>query len=171
MELLQELYQQGFKVILVDDDHIGVMPKDKITPELAQRIREEKSLIIQALREQTKPDEYAKGTAHKYQSKGQGEKNDSGASQGLKRYCRGYEPPRYVHPEVCKRHIEEADSKCMYCKYLSRKERETWMDAYLDNAIIRLNTFYSHGDRIDWNRPGAREEINRLEKAITEAFL
>ncbi|RKY68431.1 MAG: hypothetical protein DRQ24_11715 [Candidatus Latescibacterota bacterium] len=45
------------------------------------------------------------------------------------------------------------------------------MDAYLDNAILRLNTFYGHGDRIDWNRPGAREEINRLEGLVTESFL
>ncbi len=178
MRLLQELQQQGFKVILVDDDHIGVMPKDKLTPELAERIRKEKSLIIHALRKQTKTDEYAKGTVHKYQSKDQVKKDDPGASQKAlsarqagKRYCSGYEPPLYVHPEVCKRHIEEADPRCMHCKHLSRKEREAWMDAYLDGAIARLNTFYSHGDRIDWDRPGARKEIDRLEKAITEAFL
>ncbi|MBW1930971.1 MAG: hypothetical protein JRH08_15825 [Deltaproteobacteria bacterium] len=179
MELLHQLHQQGFKVILVDDKHIGVMPKDRITPELAQRIKAQKSLLIETLRKQTRTDEYTTKMAHKYQSKGQVKKSDPGArhedgaqaSQEPRRYCEGYQPPRYVHPEVCKRHIEEADLKCLNCKHLSSKEREIWMDAYLDGAIARLNTFHSHGDRIDWNRPGAREEIDRLEKAITEAFL
>ena len=174
MRLLQELQQQGFKVILVDDDHIGVMPKDKLTPELAERIRKEKSLIIHALRKQTKTDEYAKGTAHKYQSKGQGEENDSEAyhkAEPERRYCEGYQPARYVHADVCRRHIEKCDAHCVNCQHLGMEEKQIWMNACLDGAIARLNTFYSHGDRIDWNRPGAREEIDRLEKVITEAFL
>ena len=177
MDILQQAINQGIE-FEVNGDRLKVKSTKPIPPDLVEQLRAHKQEIIQALRKQTKTDEYAKGTVHKYQSKDQVKKDDPGASQKAlsarqagKRYCSGYEPPLYVHPEVCKWHIEEADPRCMHCKHLSRKEREAWMDAYLDRAIARLNTFYSHGDRIDWDRPGAREEIDRLEKAITEAFL
>ena len=178
MDILQQAINQGIE-FEVNGDRLKVKSTKPIPPDLVEQLRAHKQEIIQALRKQARADECATKTAHKYQSKGQVKKNDSAArredgaqaSQEPRRYCEGYQPPRYVHPEVCKWHIEEADPRCMHCKHLSRKEREAWMDAYLDGAIARLNTFYSHGDRIDWDRPGARKEIDRLEKAITEAFL
>ena len=50
MQLLQELRQQGFELVLVDDDHIGVKPADKLTPELAEQIRRHKPKLIEELR-------------------------------------------------------------------------------------------------------------------------
>lgn len=163
MELLQELHQQGFKVILVDDEHIGIIPKDKITPELAEKIKAHKPLLIETLRKHTEADQY--------HNKAQGNIVNSEASQEARRYCRGYQPPRYVHPDVCKWHIREADVHCLNCKYLNVEDKKTLMDAYLDKAIARLNKYYRSYHRINWDKPGARKEIDRLEKAITEAFL
>ena len=177
MHLLQKLHQQGFKVILVDDDHIGVTPKDKITPDLARKIREQKPLLIEMLRTQTEADEYARGTARKYKGKGRSKSGTSDTSQepkysrAHKRYCEGYQPLRYVHPDVCKWHLENADPKCMHCKHLGHRDREFWMNAYLDKAIARLNAYYEPGNKIDWDRQVARQRIDQVEEKITQAFL
>ena len=173
MSVLQEAIKQGIE-FEVNGDRLKVRSTKPIPPDLVEQLRAHKQEIIHALRKQTKTDEYAKGTAHKYQSKGQGEKNDSEAyhkAEPERRYCEGYQPARYVHADVCRRHIEKCDAHCVNCQHLGMEEKQIWMNACLDGAIARLNTFYSHGDRIDWDRPGARKEIDRLEKAITEAFL
>ena len=163
MELLRQLQKEGFEVILGDGDRIGIRPADKLTPELADRIRKHKPKLIEELRKQTKPDEY--------QDKGQGKENDSEASgKAKRRYCTGYKPPRYVHPDVCQWHISEADLACVDCQHLTRKEKETFMDSYLNKAIGQLNArgavYYKPGDS-----QAKRNQIYDLEKRITEAFL
>ena len=162
MELLRQLQKEGFELILGDGDRIGIRPADKLTPELADRIRKHKPKLIEELRKQTKPDEYQEG---------QGKKNDSEASgKAKRRYCTGYKPPRYVHPDVCQWHISEADLACVDCQHLTRKEKETFMDSYLNKAIGRLNAegavYYTPSDS-----QARRDEIHKLEKEITATFL
>lgn len=52
--LLQELKTKGIEVTLLDDNHIKVRPKEKLTPELKLKIAKQKQKIIQALK-QTAP--------------------------------------------------------------------------------------------------------------------
>ena len=163
VELLEKLHRQGFELILGEGDRIGIRPADKLTPDLAEQIRRHKPKLIEELRKQTKPDEY--------QDKGQGKENDSEASEKAKRrYCVGYKPARYVHPDVCQWHISEADLACVDCQHLTRKEKETFMDSYLNKAIGRLNAegavYYTPSDS-----QARRDEIHKLEKEITATFL
>ena len=163
MELLERLQREGFDVILGDNNRIGIKPKERVTPDLAEQIRRHKPKLIEELRKQTKPDEY--------QDKGQDGKNDSEASgKAKRRYCVGYEPPRWVHPEVCKWHLEQADLHCVNCQHLGRKEKELLMDSYLNKAIAELNARGCCYYKPDDSR-ARREEIYRLEKEITKTFL
>ena len=124
MELLKQAINQGIE-FEVNGDRLKIRSPKPPPASLIEQIKAHKQEIIKTLLEQERPDEYL--------GKGQAEIVDSHASheaQTERRYCEGYEPPRYVHPEVCQWHVEEADLSCQKCRYLNRKEKETWMDAY-----------------------------------------
>ena len=164
MQLLEELTAQGFKLIPLGKDQLGVTPKDRLTDELRQRIRANKGKILEALRNQHLADEYL--------TKGKAEENDShGCERPFfrdSRYCEGYNPPRAVHLEACQWHCEQADPHCANCKHLTVEQQKLWMDTYLDKAIARLNALYKEGDHISW---GKRKMVDELEAEITKAFL
>ena len=155
MQLLNRLHQQGFDVLLLDNNTIGIKPKDKLTPDLAKEIRTHKQEIIKLLQNQTKADGYDR----------------SKTSQRVKSYCTRYQPPRFVSLEVCKWHIERADPKCLNCEHMNHEERKQWMDGYLNNAIKRLDSLYIGRDKIMWSRPEDKEKIGKIEKLITSCFL
>lgn len=165
MEVLQRAINEGIQ-FEVNGDRLKIRSPKPPPASLIEQIKAHKQEIIEALRQQSQPDGY--------QGIGQTEIVDSGASREAeleRRYCTGYQPPRYVHPDVCAWHIEEADPNCINCKHLSEEDREVWMDAYLNNAILRLNTFYGQGDKIDWQKLGARQQVDELEKMVTLSFL
>ncbi len=162
MEVLKEALNRGVK-FEIHGDKLRVVAIHPIPVNLVEKIKANKQDIVQVLKRQSKPDQY--------KSKPQAKIIDSGLSHESRRYFTGYNPPRYVHIDVCKWHVEEGDPACMNCKHLDTKDKELFMDAYLNKAIARLNEFYQPGDKIDWDKAGAREQIRSLEKSITEAFL
>ncbi len=142
---------------------MAITPAAKLTPGLIARLKANKQEILNALKRTSTPDQY--------QNKHQARIIDSGPSHESRRYCEGYRPPRPVHPDVCRWHLDEADPICMHCKHLSGSDKEVWMDAFLNKAIERLNRYCRYGGWVDRHRQEARELIEKLEKKITEAFL
>lgn len=49
--ILNELKKKGIEVSLVDDNHIALKPKEKITKDILLRIKAEKTKIIQRLKQ------------------------------------------------------------------------------------------------------------------------
>ncbi len=189
IHLLHELQRQGFSITLSGSNRLVVTPKEELTPKLAEELKANESKIISILRpskldkhptEPRQPEDAVSQRKTRYRG-GKRQTNIIGldasqeptylASRQGRRWCEGYQLPRYVYLDVCKRHLEEADPKCMGCKRLSKEDVEMWMDAYLNKAIARLNARYSPCGAINWDKPGAREQIDRLEKAITHSFL
>lgn len=142
MSILQEATKYGIEFELVGDT-VKVRAKKAVPPDMVEKLKEHKQEIIRTLKEQ-------------------GEK--------VSRYCTGYKPPRWVHVDVCQWHLEQADLACADCQHLTRKEKETFMDSYLNAAIARLNAegcrYYTPGDSA-----ARREEIYKLERQITATFL
>ena len=62
MQLLQELQDKGFKVSVVNSNTLKVTPGSKLTPELTQRIKSEKSRLIKILMQNRAPDRYEKAS-------------------------------------------------------------------------------------------------------------
>lgn len=139
--ILEELRQKGIKITLVDDNHIAVEPKEKVTKDILLRLKAEKSKIIKLLKQENE-----------------------------KRLCKGYAPPRYVSISVCKWHIKEADPHCINCQYLSLHDKKIWMDACLDKAITHLNSYCKKTGGINWRKVNKRL-LNYVEQKITETFL
>jgi len=154
MEVLQRAINEGIQ-FEVNGDRLKIKSTKPIPPDLVEQLRVHKQEIIRTLKEQGEADSYSECE----QDKGQ-----------ARRWCTGYEPPRYVYPEVCAWHISEGDVNCGNCRYLSRKDKEVLMDSYLNKTIAKLNSrgavYYEPGDS-----QAKRNQIYDLEKRITEAFL
>jgi len=139
--ILEELRQKGIKVTLIDNNHIAVEPKEKVTKDILLRLKAEKLKIIKLLRQENE-----------------------------KRLCKGYTPPRYVIIPVCEWHIKEADPHCINCQYLNSHDKEVWMNAYLDKAIRHLNSYCKETRGIKWDEVNKRL-LKDVEQKITETFL
>jgi len=165
MSLLQEMQMQGFRFTLLDDDRVAVVPMEKITPELEQQLKANKPEIIRLLRANNpdghpadphRPKDSVSHKKAKCQTPARISIVGSEPSSEARKWREGYQPPRYVHPDVCNLHLEEADIHCINCKDLSSEGKKIWLNGYLNKAIAELNRFYREGDRIESN-PKARK--------------
>jgi hypothetical protein len=50
MELIQELNEQGIKIQLIDSEHLALTPKNRVSPELIEKVRANKQELLHALR-------------------------------------------------------------------------------------------------------------------------
>jgi len=161
MSILAEARKYGIQFEIIGNT-VKARATRPVPLEVVKKFKERKSEIIRLLKNQN--------NKHRFIEQASNTVPETSEGTGTRRWCTGYQPPRYVHTDVCSWHIQEGDPKCANCPHLTLKDKENLMGSYLDKTIEKLNAhcavYYKPTDL-----PARRALIDSLEKEITETYL
>jgi len=161
MNILNEAQKYGIQFEIIGNT-VKARATRPVPLEVVKKFKERKSEIIRLLKNQN--------NKHRFIEQASNAVPEPSKGTDARRWCEGYKPPRYVHVDACSWHIAEGDRACANCRYLSLKDKEVLMNAYLNRTIAKLNAekcvYYRASDP-----PARRALIDSLEKEITENYL